>query len=262
MPSLDVQKTGPDEPTSTTASSPAVRLRAARDAAARGLAGAEHSLRALLTDPEAASDGALAAEVCLLLGDVQFRKGALDQAISTAGEARQRYVIVGDLSGELSALRLLGMCWTMLGDLLRARAVFSLGAELARAGGLVEAEAVALCNNAMTYGEANEHQACADLTREALVLLRQLGDVRRIAHGLVNYAEGLTRLGRLDEAEVAAEEGAPSRRSSRTNASSRSSRTASPVAKIGCVTSTNGPMRMSTSGLVCATRRSKSLNGW
>lgn len=144
----------------------------------------------------------------MLLGDLEHRQGALDRAISTLGEARQRFVLLGDLPGELSALRLVGVCWTMLGDLLRARAVFSLGAELAHRGGNVEAEAVALCNNAMTWGEANEPQACTDLTVEAMVLLRQVGDVRRICHGLVNLAEGLTRLGRYDEAVAASDEGA------------------------------------------------------
>ncbi len=143
----------------------------------------------------------------MVLGDLQLRQGGLDLAISTLGEARQTYVILGDLPGELASLRLLGVCWTMLGDLLRARAVFSLGAELAHRGGQIEAEAVALCNAAMTYGEANEPLACTDLTGQALVLLRKVGDERSICHALVNISEGLTRLGRLDEADEAAAEG-------------------------------------------------------
>lgn len=143
----------------------------------------------------------------MLLADLEHRQGALHRAIATGGEARQRYVLLGDLAGELAALRLIGVSWVRLGDILRARAVFSLGAELAHNGGNAELEAVALCNGAMTWGEANDAQACTDLTAEALVLLRQVGDVRRICTGLANLAEGLTRLGRTDEAEVAAEEG-------------------------------------------------------
>lgn len=113
---------------------------------------------------------------------------------------RQRSIERGAPGLELRTLRALGTAWVELGDLLRARAVFMVAVERAAALGDRHAEAIAHANVAYTWGEANEPARYVEHTRPALEILRDLGDVPRIAHALVNLASGLVRLARYDDA--------------------------------------------------------------
>lgn len=87
-----------------------------------------------------------------------------------------------------------------LGDLPAAATVLAETLELSRRTGNHLGEQTTLANLGYLYGQEGSATPYASYTRQALVIARELGEPRFVAHGLNNLAGALVTLGQLDEA--------------------------------------------------------------
>jgi tetratricopeptide (TPR) repeat protein len=101
----------------------------------------------------------------------------------------------------------LGLAAQGLGDLERAAAAYTEGAELARAGGYTWFLGIATGNLGDLALEQGDYAQARARLEEGLGLFRELGDERKIVEGLVNLGIVAAREGRSNEAEALLREG-------------------------------------------------------
>lgn len=144
----------------------------------------------------------------LALAGHRLESGNLASALTLFNTVRHRTVAEADFVGEVNALRGLGKAWAMMGDAVRARAIFALGRQLAHEAGDIEAEASHQLNYAFTFGENEDASRFVEHSLPGIALLRQGPPSAGLALALVNLAGGLVRLGHGEEARAALREAA------------------------------------------------------
>jgi tetratricopeptide (TPR) repeat protein len=157
---------------------------------------------------DAASSGLkLNARRDLLRGQLQLQIaraeteiGLVKRSIKHAAQAVESFRKLDDLRGLATALRILGRAHEGSGDLESAANCLSEGLALARRIGSVEEIGGCLINLGLVERRRGDLEAAIACDRGAIAEFERIGHGAGRATGYGNLADGLLRLGRLDEA--------------------------------------------------------------
>lgn len=144
----------------------------------------------------------VAALAALRAGWACARHGQLGEANHWAQRSLAASREVPDPVGELEARNLVGTCAAMRGEVAYARDVFSSALEVAGSPELRTVRAKLLVNLAFAFGLSEDAGRYEQLTREAIVLFRAVGDRERLANALVNLGGAQVHQGQLDQARA------------------------------------------------------------
>ena len=168
-------------------------------------AAAEDCITAAIATAEAWSDDVAVGYAINMLGMFRWQQGDLDQAVELYNDARERAVRTGDSKLAAITAQNLGVIANIRGDFDRALQFYQASLADYRAMGMPRDVCVALNNLGMVYTDTERWEDAEFAYREAIELVRDLGDVALRVQVEVNIVEMWVARGNLVRARQAAD---------------------------------------------------------
>jgi len=168
-------------------------------------AAAEDCVTAAVAIAEAWGDEPAVGYAVNMLGMFRWQQGELDEAVRHYHDARERAVHAGDAKLAAITAQNLGVIANIRGDFARALQFYQASLADYRAMGLQRDVCVALNNCGMLYTDTERWEEAEDAYREAIELVRDLGDIGLRVQIEVNAVEMWVARGEIAKAHAAAD---------------------------------------------------------
>jgi diguanylate cyclase (GGDEF)-like protein/putative nucleotidyltransferase with HDIG domain len=168
-------------------------------------AAAEDCVAAAIATAEAWRDDIAVGYAVNMLGMFRWQQGELDAAVELYNDARERAIRTGDAKLAAVTAQNLGVIANIRGDFTRALQFYQASLADYRAMGLVRDVCVALNNLGMVYTDTERWEEAEFSYREAVELVRDLGDVALRVQIEVNVVEMWVARGDIARARDAAD---------------------------------------------------------